>query len=205
MGLGSLNGRPFRIDPNTISWPYNVKSSVTPTLGGKVVQIFGSHVGDMTVGGEFGGDHSTTSGQVGGYADQVAFLNAVTSVADFDVAIKSYIPQVRFVYPPRNWDFMVNVKDYTQTGESTSIVSDSTTFNPKWTLTLFIAQNNLNLIKVASDAVLARLATGLGWSINQFNGPGTLNEFLSAENATSPANFFNTQFPGVNTSGGSNP
>ena len=65
MGNAVLNGIPFRIDPSSISWPFTVKTSSNKTIGGKVLQVFGTQLGDMTVAGTFG---------VGGTKEQREFL-----------------------------------------------------------------------------------------------------------------------------------
>ena len=41
MGVGSLGGIAFTIDPSSVAYHFDVKSSTTNTVGGKVVQVYG--------------------------------------------------------------------------------------------------------------------------------------------------------------------
>src|SRR4051812_24078460 len=44
----------FRIDPTEISWDFKINTSVTNTVGGRVVQVTGATLSDIIVHGGFG-------------------------------------------------------------------------------------------------------------------------------------------------------
>lgn len=161
MGLATLGGIAFRIDPRAISWNYSIKTAVTETVGGRVVQCFGTEISDMTVQGQFSS-----------WQEQDAFLDRVHSW--IDQATSADATPVRFMYPPRGWDFLVYVSAFTQPGGGDSIELASGIFAPPWALTLAIIEDNHGLRAVKEDALKAyinRLATGIGWRQTEFNGP----------------------------------
>lgn len=162
MGLATLGGVPFRIDPTAIEWSYSIKTKSTPTVGGKVVQVFGTQVNDMTVGGKFSS-----------WQEQKAFMGQVKSWIDSTLNDQSQ-PPLRFTYAPRNWDFLVYVSNFDQPGGGNSIAYSSGEIAPPWALTLQIVEDNGGLRPIkdkAMQAYIERLATGIGWKQTGFNGP----------------------------------
>ncbi len=164
MGEATLNGVPFRVDPSAISWPFAVKTKAIKTIGGKVVQVFGTSVGDLTVSGTFG---------KGGRQEQLAFLDRMKKLGDDQmdrfplVSPKPY----RFIWPSRGWDCKVWLRSYSEPGSESSVDERTDNVSPRWQLTLFVASDNLDLKKVAADSFLARLAEGIGWKETRYNGP----------------------------------
>lgn len=62
MGMASLGfekgpSLKFRVDPTSVDFNYKVHSSVTETVGGRVVQITGRSLSDVVVSGSLGEDH----------------------------------------------------------------------------------------------------------------------------------------------------
>lgn len=162
--MALFDGKAFRIDPRSVSWNYTVKASETQTVGGKVIQIYGTDVGDMTVAGSFG---------KGGHREQEAFLDRMKDLADRQVTAAANRHAVvaqpsRFIYPPRGWDFRVYLKDFTQPGapEESSVYVTAGIFAPQWQLVLHIvgAQDLSQVKKAAQNAFIDRLADGLGWN-----------------------------------------
>lgn len=166
MGVASLNGRLFRIDPTSAQWTYKIKTAVYETIGGRVVQIIGVLFGDMVVNGSFG---------VGGWREQQAFLTDMRTMADAQVATNFTVVNrhlaaapVRFLYPPKGWDFLVYLKSYTQpNGEGPSVTVANEIINPQWALTLAIVEANAAFNTLGAAAVndyVSRLSQGLGWA-----------------------------------------
>lgn len=175
MGLATLGPFRFRLDPHTVTWDYTITAVDVPTVGGKVVQVLGSHLGDMTVTGSFG---------TGGWREQARFLEAMKTLGDQQVAAqqvsRSTFQPFRFKYPPKGWDFGVYLTNYTQPGARGSVQLDNTTTAPQWQLTLFIVEGAQALKKVAQDVFIARLSAGLGWKQTEFNGPMTMADVEQA-------------------------
>lgn len=179
MGVAMLGGRTFRLDPTSIRWDYSVRVADHNTVGGKVVQVLGINLGDMIVTGSFG---------VGGWQEQEEFLARMKAMGEAQVAeaakIGGQAEPLRFVYPPRGWDFLVYIRAFEQPGASTGVRVAAPTFAPRWSLTLFIVEDNAGLTQVKDAAVtqfIARLAQGLGWKQNQFNGPLTYADVQQAQ------------------------
>jgi hypothetical protein len=158
---------------------------VIDTIGGRVVQIIGSQLQDMTVTGSFGQDHTTAQGESWRQAE--AFLQLMTKImnqqsADATSQAAMQTPPV-FSYPPRGWRFQVYVKDFSDAGmPGTSIRMSPGIFNQRWMLTLFIVQDaSTTLVKAGESsgvvnqqaaaaiaAYMARISDGFGWSYSQY-------------------------------------
>lgn len=180
MGTAMLGSWAFRVDPESIQWPIHIKSAYTPTIGGRVVQVYGAEPGDMRVSGSFG---------VGGWQEQERFLESMKGLAQDQING----PPVKFIYPAKGWDFSVYLTAYTD-GGSTSVTHSAGIVNPRWNLTLAIVEDNIDIKTVAADAYLNRIARGLGWEINEFNGPMSWEEVqaaIQAAGASSVLDYFN--------------
>ena len=169
MSYGSLAGVPFDLDPESIAYHFDIKASATNTVGGRVVQVFGTKISDLFVTGSFG---------LGGWEAQLAFLERMISLMQGQEGslgpsgFWKEATHVTFSYTPRGWDFEVFVLAYTQPGGNSSIILDNEIINPQWTLDLFIVNDNGGL-SVEQDAAMAsylnRLANGIGWTPNVYN------------------------------------
>lgn len=177
----------FRIDPDSITWSFEVLTNVTETIGGRVIQIIGSYLDDLVIQGSFGQDHSTSQGESWRQAE--AFLQLITRLMEYqsqDANQQSLMhPPAVFTYPPKNYRFNVYVKDFSDAANpGASIVLASGKFNQRWQLTLFIVQDaSTSLIQAGSSggvinqqaaaavaAYMARISDGIGWSYNQYTG-----------------------------------
>lgn len=164
----TLGGIPFRINPNSVRWAFDMKVAQYETVGGRVVQIFGSDIGDMTVDGEFGnGDKS--KGDQEGWEEQTRFAHQVRAWAE--QAQRNGKP-LQFVYSPKGWNFSVYVKAFSNPDGGMSVQYDNKTFNPKWRLTLFMVEDHSNVVlKGIQDEFIGRLMNGVGWKQTEYNGP----------------------------------
>lgn len=166
MGQAMLGNYRFRLDPSSVSWDFKVHVRDVKTIGGKVVQVLGTSLGDMTVTGSFG---------KGGHREQVEMLRSMSKVGD-EMMYGSRTPKgvapIRFVYPPRKWDFRVYLRAFSQPGDRVAAHFAPEIIAPGFMLTLFIVEDNANLKKVAQDAYISRLSAGLGWKLTEFNAPG---------------------------------
>lgn len=186
MGDAILAGRRFRVDPSSIAWSFEAKTQKIETVGGRVIQVFGTRISDMTLSGSFG---------VGGWRQQRDFLDEMLALAheQAEHGMKERAPrhQHRFIYPPRGWDFLVYLKQYSTPDGQESVVHSPEIFNPRWNLTLFIVEDNAGLRNVAENAYISRLAKGLGWTQTEYNGgilaPGSAIAQSGAANTSSAA------------------
>lgn len=172
MGEALFANRMFRIDPKEVSWSFTIKASDKPTVGGKVIQIFGVKMSDMVVTGEFG---------VAGWKQQEKFLAEMKAIADEQRdrsgQSQSVFDPHRFIYPARGWDFMVYLKGYSNPDGGRSVTHSNTIINPKWRLNFVVVQDNSGITKTYGDIYLARLSKGIGWKQTGFNGPLGMAEF----------------------------
>jgi hypothetical protein len=196
----------FRIDPDAIQWNFEVLTSVTETIGGRVIQVIGSHLDDMVVTGSFGQDHSTPQGESWRQAE--AFLAMIQKIMDYQASdatqqLEMHPPAV-FTYPPLNWRFNVYVKDLSDADNpGSSIVLTPGKFNQRYQLTLFIVQDaSTKLVQAgesngiidkqaqaAINAYMARISDGIGWKFSQYTGLANstqLNNDIAAELALNP-------------------
>lgn len=166
MGLATLGGHTFRLDPTSIEWSYTIKLSETPTVGGKVVQVYGAEIGDLTVSGSFG---------VGGWKEQAEFLKAMKEVANkqvYDSVHGRGADPLVFAYPPRDWHFYVYLTGYTDGRSSRAVdLANENLHNPGWQLTLMIVEGvTADLRQASIDDFITRLSEGIGWHRTKYNG-----------------------------------
>jgi hypothetical protein len=201
-----------------------VITSVTETIGGRVIQVIGSRLEDMTVTGSFGQDHSTPRGESWRQAE--AFLSMVQQIMDFQASdatdqAKMHPPAV-FTYPAKNWRFSVYVKDLSDADTpGASVVLTPGKFNQRYQLTLFIVQDSSTALvragesngvidkqaAAAIDAYMARISDGIGWHFSQYAGLANstqLNNDIAAELALNPQAYnLPGSAAGTGTQGGS--
>lgn len=161
-------GLPFRVNPLSVRWDWTVKTAAEPTLGGKVIQVFGVDPGDIIVSGTFG---------IGGWEEQQRFLERMKRLAD--ASLDPNPKPIRFIWPGQGWDFQVFLKAFRGDGPA-SIQLSNTSVAPGWQLELDIVEDNLRLRQVAADLYIARLSEGIGWKQTQFNGGFDLADMQEA-------------------------
>lgn len=185
----SIDGVPFFVDPSSIQWNYTLKMSKTSTVGGLVIQLYGWSMGDLVISGAFGSVER-----------QRAFFAQIDDIADHQNPAAtpngmSPARPVRFSWPEQKWDFWVYVRDLKQSGASVAIEESVSMHNPKYTLTLFVFEDNGTIVKSAGqsamNAYLRRITAGLGWKQSQWNGPQTAEE---RQQAVGSQTFFDYAF-----------
>lgn len=180
----------FRLDPENISWNWQVITNVVETIGGRVIQVIGAYLDDLTVTGSLGQDHQDAKhGESWQQASQ--FLDVVTRIMEFqsrDATAQAVMhrPAI-FSYPPKNWRFQVYVKALTDPDGGNSVIMTPGKLNQRYTLTLFIVQDaSTALVKAGSSngvfsqkaydaisAYMARISAGVGWHFTAYNGQAT--------------------------------
>ncbi len=193
----SIAGVPLRINPSSVSLPFTMKFNQTQTVGGMVVQLFGTTWGDLVVQGQFG---------AGQWQEQATFFTFIQGLATSTAKaqFKQVIPNeslvnpdgaVRFLFPLLGYDFMVFLKSFTSL-EGSTVTMRNDIINPTWQLTMTIDNDNAGLQQVAIDSYLARLAKGVGYEINKYNSPdvnpqstygGDLQTFLQSATQLDPS------------------
>lgn len=162
----SLDGVPLLIDPTSVRWNFRVKMSEQRTVGGKVIQIFGTDLGDMTVEVEFGSGNAER-GDTAGWEAAERFYARMEELAE-RTATSTTAPPLVFAMPSKRWSFRVHLKDVSP------LVHSNKQPNPKLTLTLFIVEDSTGrVVKGIRDKYIERLMAGIGWEQSEFNGPTT--------------------------------
>lgn len=161
MGQARLGSYEFRIDPRGVKWSYSVHTNVTETVGGKVIQVFGTNVEAMSIEGSVGR---------GGKEEYRKMMEAIIEMAERQSSEGGGGGPVRFSYPPKGWEFDVYITDIKDSTGSTFTESFDK-FHYTFTITLMVAEENAGLKKVAQDAYLQRLAKGIGWIPSEYQGP----------------------------------
>jgi hypothetical protein len=205
MGLATLNGVPFRLDPESIAWSYTVRTADIKTVGGRVIQVLGATIDDMRVTGSFG---------KGGIREQETFLSRMQDIGNEQVAdagiLNSTKPPLHFVYPPKKWDFLVYLRAYTEPGSSMSVQARPENFAPRWQLTFFVVDDNAGLKTIAKDQFISRMAQGLGWNQIKnvgwrqtlYNGPMTMSDVENAIGTTDVQGYIAQVYGQTQTSSG---
>lgn len=170
-----LDGTEFMHGAENYRWDYRLRMSSVKTIGGKVIQLFGVTMGDMSVTVQFASPQ-----------EQQEWFVKIKSIMDNQIPVMGQraATPVRFVWNEQNIDCMVFVKDVTQEGESVMISATNESFAPKWNISLFVEEDNTGIRQVAQDsakaAYIRRLAAGLGWVQSEWNGPEENAEFEQA-------------------------
>lgn len=171
--VATLNGVPFEIDPSDISWDYKIHLTDKPTLGGKVIQVFGASIGDLSITGSFSGKDPLTS--------QLDMLKRMKGLGLAQIA--DLRNTIKFQWPEQRLDMQVYLIDFGSPDGSDSVVHDPAVFAPKWTLKLFPVTGTDQLKSAAVSNFIDRLTNGMGWSPGIYNG-GTGSDLQTALLAT---------------------
>lgn len=162
--LATLGGLPLRTNPNEIRWNFKMKTTETRTIGGKVIQILGTTLSDLTVRGTFG-PGLKEEGDTEGWQNQLRFRKQVERWAQ-QASVAGKAQPLRFTYAPRKWDFRVFIRSLSP------ISMTNEEINPEWELALFPVDDGASaIINGAKDLYIARLAEGVGWKQSDYNGP----------------------------------
>lgn len=178
----------LRLNPSLIDWRFQIDTNVTETVGGRVVQVLGATLSDLTIKGSFGERRGGQHVDSKTYSE--AFLAKMKEMAawqsrDAGKHQAMHNPAV-FVYPPKNWRFQVYIKDLSDPDGGNSITHRPGKFAYDYVLTLMVHADLSDTSQVLgkSNGVLAkkkdaaissyieRIADGIGWRFTEFNGPG---------------------------------
>lgn len=158
-----LNGVPLKVNPDDIRWNFKMKTSDSKTMGGKIIQVLGTRLDDLTIQGVFSPERD--KGDTEAWQSQVRFLNQVEVWADRAVNTENTDP-MRFTYPPRGWEFKVYIKSISGIDWTIENVTQ------RWTLVLFPMDDRATaIVKGIKDLYLKRLTEGVGWKQTEYNGP----------------------------------
>ncbi|MFE0490206.1 hypothetical protein [Streptomyces griseoaurantiacus] len=200
MALASLgfDGGPqitFRLNPSSIDWSFDIHTTVTPTVGGRVVQITGATLRDLTVVGYLGEnrragrspdrntDHAGASWRL-----HEAFIARCRAIMDYQsrdstTPGKMHAPAV-FNYPAHGWRTKVYLTEVADADGQASIEHRTGKFSHGYRLTMFIVQQGSDaLVKAGSSnslvdaaqekaiaSYIARISEGIGWRQSEYNG-----------------------------------
>lgn len=164
MAQARLGNYTFLVDPSSVRWDYRVRMSEQHTIGGRVIQVFGTDLGDMVVTGTLGrGD--TSKGDTEAWEAMERFLDKIEDLAEQSAQSQGKVVH-RFSVPNKGWAFDVYIKSVSPVTYSNEAIS------PQFTLTLFIVEDITGKVtKGITDKYLERLTKGIGWSQSEYNGP----------------------------------
>lgn len=161
----TLNGLPFRVNPEEMRWNFQMKVADQAGVTGKVIQILGLTMSDLTIKGRFSPDRSSGDREAADQAER--FRIRMRDLARKSAEDATH-PPVRLTYPPRGWDFDVYVKAISEVNLT---VAD---FSPTWQLTLFpVGEGVTEIVRGIKDLYIKRLMDGIGWKQTDYNGPMT--------------------------------
>lgn len=181
----------FRLDPDEVQWNWQMITSVTPTVGGRVIQVIGATLSDLTIVGDFGEDHTLDEEHGQSWVLAQTFYEQIRKImirqaADSRDQGEMQQPAV-FTYSPRNWKFSVYVKDLSDPDGGGSITHAVGKYAYRYQLTLFVVEELSDArVKAGTshgvldtarqksiDEYMARISDGIGWHFSQYNGPIT--------------------------------
>lgn len=167
-----------------MEWNFKINTTVIPTVAGRVVQVLGATLSDLTVTGKYGqnvkaGPDGKSWRQAEAFANKIQEIQAFQSRDSREFG-KMHVPAV-FNYAPMNWRFQVYVKSLADS-RGGSVTHVTGRFSYDYILTLFIVDSisdDLEILKgekaAAVDKYIARISDGIGWHFSQFNGQVPVN------------------------------
>lgn len=196
MALATLDGLTFRINPNSVKWNFSINTSVTNTIGGRVVQVLGATLSDIQVGGDYGQDNSKDNDDGLSWKLAESFVaevrkKAVKQTTEVNVQgqTKRTLPVLDFRFPDYGWHFGVYVKALAAGSGPTSIMHTVGSFSYSYMLTLFIVEDRSDATVLAGGSMtgnkgvinkkkqeaissyITRISAGVGWKPSEFNDP----------------------------------
>lgn len=184
----------FRIDPQAIDWNFQIHTSVTETVGGRVVHVTGGTLSDITISGLYGENRAAGRAPVGtdhpGASWRLAesFVAQVRAMMVYQAGGATVSGQLTrapavFSYPPQDWRFRVYIKALSDP-DGGAVSHRLGKFSYGYSLTLFVVQDGSDALTVAGgvagvvasareaaiDAYIARVADGVGWHYSPYNG-----------------------------------
>lgn len=176
----TLGGYRLRVNPNEVRWNFKMKTTDAKALGGKVIQILGVSLSDITVRGVFAPDRA--KGDKEAWEQQLRFRDYIDGLTEDAYQAKDGVAKpIQFTYPPRGWDFRVFVKTYSLTTIAVDEIA------PTWEISLFPFDDGARrVVKGIKDLYIQRLMEGVGWKQTGYNGPMTQGEVDTMLGGQSP-------------------
>lgn len=158
MAFASLDGMTFRINPSSIEWGYQIDTNVEETIGGRVVQIIGATLSDITLTGEYGefkgyrpnvGVNKRTLAphdKVNHLSWELAenFLKRIRRMmdkqSDDSTVQDARLKNLDFKFPEYGWHFGVYIKGIDDGQSNAAITHTAGSFAYKWRISLFIVE-----------------------------------------------------------------
>lgn len=211
-GFATLNGVPFRLNPSAIQWGFSIDTNVIDTIGGRVVQVLGATLSDITLSGEYGekkgydrpGRRLTPHhGAMLSWELAEAFLLQIRAM--MEQQSKGSRTQGRmhapldFRFPEFGWHYGVYVKAIDD-GKSGGAINHTTgAIAYKYAITLFIVEDRSDDLVVAGGAkstyskakenavagYISRISSGVGWKLSKFNEPNLVTNATTGTTDTS--------------------
>ena len=173
----------FRLNPDAIDWQFKINTSVTETLGGRVVQVLGATLSDITIRGSLGevrgGQHITSDVLADTFMTGVRAIIERQSL-DSNVQGRSLAPP-QFSFPAKGWLFDVYIKQVTpvehKQGKFFYQYSIALMFSGDRSDTSQILGSSNGVISnkanAAVQAYIDRIVDGIGWRYSdEYNGAG---------------------------------
>jgi hypothetical protein len=194
MAVCQLGNLKWRVDPNSINWTYQIDTNRIETLGGQVIQVLGSTLGDLNVSGLFGQDHAN---KLESWQLALAFHTRIQQMIDAqtlpaktvnlgpsngvtDAAVVHQPITLNYLDGKHDWSFKVLIKAISDADGSASLTHSSGKFSYGYRLTLFIVESNTDLLStVATDLFINNIAQGLGWKRSVYQGKMTASDAMT--------------------------
>lgn len=227
-GLCVLGNLTWRINPDEIQWNFDINTNVVNTVGGRVVQVTGATLADITIHGFYGEDRSQIFATTGdgnnlpgmSWRMAEAFVEKIHNLmlqqsppagTQYNASGYQMPKPIRFMYPPKGWDFMVYVKEIADGSGVSSISHETGKFSYEYNLTLFpVKDNTYHLVgdttiltqmkNAAITTAVDRISDGIGWKKDQFNDPQA-----AVDSSTYSSDPQASQIPGFKTPPPTNP
>lgn len=167
----TLGGFPMRVNPNEVRWNFRMKTFDGKALGGKVIQVTGVKLDDISVRGQYAPDRSL--GDREAWQQQLRFREWVDQQTE---AVVDRTVPIRFTYPPRGWDFRVFIKKFSGVNLTNEEIGQT------WEISLFpFDAGAARVVDGIKDLYIKRLMDGVGWKQSDYNGPtqGEVDDMLA--------------------------
>jgi hypothetical protein len=216
MALATLNGLPFRINPSSIQWGFQIDTAVEDTIGGRVVQVIGATLTDITLAGEYGEkkgfktDKSHKGLELHGagllsweLAEQ--FLLQVRNMMEeqsLDSRVQGKMHQaLDFKFPEFGWHFGVYVKGIDDGQSGQAVMHSPGHFAYQYRISLFIVEERSDALVIpgkrgsslaerqkaaAINGYISRIASGVGWKVSRFNEPIAVTDAVAGQTHRDP-------------------
>lgn len=182
MANASVGGYTFDIDPSTATWTYALKTKVTPTYGGRVVQVLRCNIEGLSVGGYLTQPRGVLDSGIRTVEGRT--VSAGTNVGDYDyrfAQMKRFERDVRaimetqadgkepmtFSYPVLGWSGKVFLVGYD------AVKYDVATTAVSYRLSFEVDDGFDEIVTTVSSHGLDTLADGVNWTRNEYNTPTT--------------------------------